>query len=85
MNTVTKSTPIGSLGLEPGDYWVRFHVGQEAISFEVCGSAPAFGQVYPAQQEKKRTGFVEKWGSSAVKQEDPGDAWLTHINEKHLR
>lgn len=88
MNTVTKSTPIGSLGLGQGDHWVHFHVEKEDISFELCGSAPAVGQAQqaaPLKPARKPTGFVEKWGSSAVKLEDPKDAWLTHINEKHLR
>lgn len=34
---------------------------------------------------RKPTGFVQKWGSSAKKIVDENDAWLTRINQKHLR
>jgi hypothetical protein len=82
MNTLTTSTPLGTLGLSSGDHWVKFHVEGDAISFEVAASMPA--QV-PATLPKKPTGFVQKWGGSARRITDPNDAWLTHINDKHLR
>ena len=39
----------------------------------------------PISEPRKPTGFVQKWGGSAKKVVDEKDAWLTHINEKHLR
>lgn len=82
MATLTKSSTLGTLGLPDGDHWVKFHVEQDTISFEIAGS----GTPAAATNSKKQpTGFVEKWGGCAVKLEDPKDAWLTHINEKHLR
>lgn len=82
MNVLTTSTPLGTLGLASGDHWVKFHVEGEVISFEVAASVP------PTATEalpKKPTGFVKKWGGSVRRIDDPGDAWLTHINDKHLR
>ncbi|WP_395745208.1 hypothetical protein [Prosthecobacter sp.] len=81
MNVLTKSTPLGTLGLASGDHWVRFHVEGDAISFEVTASTLAGGE----PPSKKPTGFVQKWSGSARRVEDPNDAWLTHINDKHLR
>ena len=82
MNTLTKSAPLGTLGLSSGDHWVRFHVEGDSISFEVASSAAS-----PVVVERpvKPTGFVQQWGGSARKLEDEGDAWLSHINDKHLR
>lgn len=34
---------------------------------------------------EKPTGFVQKWGGTAKKIEDKNDAWLAHINSKHMR
>ena len=79
MNTVNKKASLETLGLPSGDHWVRFHVEGDSISFEVTPPAP------PPPAEHKPTGFVRKWGATARKVEDAGDAWLTHINEKHLR
>lgn len=36
-------------------------------------------------EPRKPIGFVQKWGSSAKKIVDESDAWLTRINQKHLR
>ena len=36
-------------------------------------------------EPREPTGFVRKWGGSAKKIADEGDAWLARINEKHLR
>jgi hypothetical protein len=63
---------------------VRFHVEADAISFEIAASHSPKGAPEPATQ-RKPTGFLGKWGSTARKIEDPADAWLTHINEKHVR
>ena len=82
MHTLTKSEPIGTLGLSSGDHLVRFHVEGDAISYEVTASVP---QKKSADEAMKPTGFVQRWGGSAKKTEENGDAWLTHINEKHLR
>jgi hypothetical protein len=86
MNTLTKSASLGTLGLPSGDHWVRFHVEGDSISFEVEASVPqaAAVQVETARLTKP-TGFVQKWGGSLKKIKDEDDAWLTHINEKHLR
>lgn len=79
MNTFPKSAPLGTLGLPCGDHWVRMHVEEDAISFEVAASLPQ-----QASKPGKPTGFVQRWGGSARKLDDAGDAWLAHINEKHL-
>lgn len=79
MNTLTKSTPLGTLGLPAGDHWVKFHVEGDLISFEVAKSVPE------PTPSKAATGFVQKWGASSLKMEDESDSWLSHINEKHLR
>ena len=86
VNVLTKSAPLGTLGLPSGDHWVRFHVEGDTISFEVAGSLPKTNEqpVSPATQQKP-TKFVQKWGSTASKIEDVNDSWLTHINEKHLK
>jgi hypothetical protein len=82
MNKLTTSTPLGTLGLASGDHWVKFHVEGDAISFEVAASLPAqLSESLP----KKPTGFVQTWGGSARRITDPNDAWLSHINDKHLR
>lgn len=86
MNTVTKASPLGSLGLPTGDHWVRFHVEGESISFEVAQSSPVLAS--PGTERtvvRKPTGFVKRWGGSFRKIDDPSDPWLTRINEKHLR
>lgn len=86
MNTLTKSTPLGTLGLPSGDHWVRFHVEGDSISYEVAQSLPKSDQqAVKVAPPKKPTGFVQKWGSTARKIEDANDAWLTHINDKHLK
>jgi hypothetical protein len=80
MNTYPKSAALGTLGLPSGDHWVRVHVEDDAISFEVAASLPQQGG-----KPGKPTGFVQLWGGSAKKLEDAGDEWLAHINSKHLR
>jgi hypothetical protein len=86
MNTLTKSAPLGTLGLSSGDHWVKFHVEGDSISFEVAASMPekdaGLGE---APVTRKPTGFVQKWGGSVTKIEGADDAWLSHINDKHLR
>ena len=82
MNTLSKSAPLGTLGLPTGDHWVRFHVEGDAISFEIAASAP---QMESTAGQKKAVGFVERWGGSVKKIDDESDAWLSYINEKHLR
>jgi hypothetical protein len=37
------------------------------------------------ESARQPTGFVRKWGGSARKIEAPDDAWLSHLNDKHLR
>jgi hypothetical protein len=80
--TLTKNAPLSSLGLSSGDYLVKFHVEGDSISFEIVASPPG-ATMKP--QSRKPTGFVQKWGGSARKIEDANDAWLSHLNAKHLR
>jgi hypothetical protein len=80
MNTLTKSAPLGTLGLPAGDHWVKFHVEGDLISFELGKSLPQ-----PQAPRRIATGFVQKWGASSKKIVDESDSWLSHINEKHLR
>lgn len=79
MNTLTKAASLDALGLPKGDHWVRFHVDEQSISFEIAASIPE------KVTEKKPTGFVQRWGGTAKKVEDESDTWLSHINEKHLK
>lgn len=82
MNTLTKDDSIATLGLPEGDHWVKFHVEEDTISFEVAASSP----IPPSLTGKRPpTGFVGRWSGTARKVEDASDAWLSHINEKHLR
>ena len=85
MSTLSASAPIGTLGLPTGDHWVKFHVEGDLISFEVTASHPQESVVKEMQAPRKPTGFVEKWGGTVKKIEDGKDAWLAHINDKHLR
>jgi hypothetical protein len=63
---------------------VRFHVEAEVISFEVAASRSP--EVEPSGSAVRQPiGFVKKWSGTARKVEDPNDAWLAHINDKHLR
>lgn len=84
MPTVTKSATLDTLGLPAGDHLVRFHVEAEMISFEVAASRLPVTSPQSAAT-RQPTGFVKKWGGTARKVEDSEDAWLTHINDKHLR
>ena len=81
MNTLTKSAPLGTLGLSSGDHWVRFHVEGDSISYEIAASVPEEKSAQAASL-RKPSGFVQKWGGTAKKIEDTSDSWLTHINEK---
>ena len=84
MRTIAHSEPLRALGLPAGDHLVRFHVEAEIISFEIADSLPAMPAPSPARSGQP-VGFVRKWGGTGAKCDDPADAWLTHINEKHLR
>lgn len=74
-----QSDPLGCLGLPTGDHWVRFHVEADSISYEVAVSTPS-----STKKGRKPTGFVERWGGSVTRVDDANDAWLSHINDKHL-
>lgn len=39
----------------------------------------------PPLTPRTASGFLKKWGGSIRKTDDPADARLTHINQKHLR
>ena len=82
MTTLTKSSPLDTLGLPAGDHLVRFHVEAEVISFEIASSTPLSPQ--PTHQQKIPTGFVSQWGGTATKEDALNDDWLSHINDKHL-
>ena len=84
MPTIAKTATLGALGLPAGDHLVRFHIEADVISFEITDSHPAVGTPASAGH-RQPTGFLKKWGSTARKIEDPADAWLTHLNEKHVR
>jgi hypothetical protein len=84
MPTIAKTATLDALGLPAGDHVVRFHVEADVISFEIAASQSPTEASQPGRQ-RKPTGFLRKWGSTARKVEDPADAWLTHINEKHVR
>ncbi len=84
MTALNKTATLGTLGLPEGDHWVKFHVEEDCISFEVAASLPK--DAPPVQAVgRKPTGFVEKWGGTVKKQEDGADEWLTHINAKHVK
>ena len=84
MPTIAKTATLCALGLPAGDHLVRFHIEADVMSFEGADSQPLAGA--PASTAQRQpTGFLKKWGSTARKIEDPADAWLTHINEKHVR
>ena len=83
MTTLSKEADLASLGLPTGEHWVKVHVEGDVISFEVAASKVS--QPALETEGRKPTGFVDRWGGTARKIEDPADGWLTHINEKHLR
>lgn len=82
MHTLPKSASLDNLDLPDGDHWVKFHVKESTISFEVAASVPGSDVSSNAQ---KPTGFVDKWGGSVRKEESADDSRLQHIHSKHLR
>ena len=84
MNKLPKSASLDTLELPAGDHWVRFHVEEDTISYEVASSrletSPESGKAVETP-----TDFVRKWGGSVRKEENGNDEWLAHINKKHLR
>ena len=90
MNILTKSTPIGTLGLPSGDHWVKFHVEDDSISFEVASSLPrqaAESRASSGQASAARS-FVEKWsgrGQLLSESEMANDDRLAALTAKHLR
>lgn len=82
MQTLSTSAPLASLGLTKGDHVVKFHVEDDEVTFEITTSSP----VEPKRPAgRKKASFIERWGGTGRYIEDPGDPWLTHINEKHLK
>ena len=82
MTIVEKSLPLATLGLHDGDALLGFDIQRGKIVLRVVvredlppASAPEAG----------RPLFSERWGGAMRKIEDPADAWLTHINEKHVK
>jgi hypothetical protein len=87
MTTLSKHAALSTLGLPEGDHLLRLHVEQDVISFEVQMPLSDAAEVTPAAKvpERQSSGFLKKWGGSLRKIEKSGDAWLAHINEKHLK
>ena len=86
MNTLAKSEPLGTLGLPPGDHWVKFHVEEDTISFEVAASIAA--QDDPASRQAAASSFVQKWsgkGQLLPAAETDDDDRLSALTAKHLR
>jgi hypothetical protein len=84
LNKLSKGASLGASDLPDGDHWVRFDVEEDSISYEVEASWPR-SAVKTAEAVKRPSDFVRKLGGSIRKEESAGDAWLLHINEKHLR
>lgn len=86
MNTLAKSDPLGTLGLPLGDHWVKFHVEEDSISYEVADSQPL---IYPtAGASDAAMAFVRKWsgqGALLSGTEISEDPRLAELTEKHLR
>lgn len=81
MSTILEADETGALRLpasmlpHPGPHRrYRVAAGNGQVVVDEVTTAP-----------RKPTGFVEKWGGSTKKAVDETDAWLTHINDKHLR
>ncbi|MBP7951258.1 MAG: hypothetical protein KA004_16530 [Verrucomicrobiales bacterium] len=90
MNTLTKSSPLGTLGLTSGDHWVRFHVEDDAISFEVAASLPAQAPASPVPSRRATAArsFVARWsgqGRLLSEAEIGDDERLAALTAKHVR
>jgi len=86
MTTLAKTASLSTLGLPSGDHWVRFHVEGDTISYEIANTPLSSAEPPTAAvPQRKFAGFVEKWGGTARKIDDLSDAWISHINEKHLK
>jgi hypothetical protein len=86
MNTLAKSDPLGTLGLPPGDHWVKFHVEEDTISYEVAASPPEIPSATSAPDAALN--FVRKWSGQGKLLSEPEmseDARLAELTEKHLR
>jgi len=89
MNILTKDDPLGTLGLPAGDHWVKFHVEEETISFEVAASVPLQtpGSRASSAGSAARS-FVEKWsgqGRLLSETEMGDDARLAELTAKQVR
>jgi len=80
MTVLSKSAPIESLGLGPGIHLLKVVVAGDSVAFEVAATTDRTSPV-----PRQGTGFVKTWSGTACKMATPGDAWLAHINAKHLR
>lgn len=86
MNTLAKSDPLGTLGLPPGDHWVKFHVEEDTISYEVAVSPPEHSS--GTSSPDAALAFVRKWsghGNLLSGPEMGEDARLAELTAKHLR
>lgn len=80
MTVVAKSSPIASLGLGPGVHLLKVVVAVDTVAYEVA-EPPEL----PKRERRQPIGFVRKWGGTAPIVDASDDAWLSHINSKHLR
>ena len=77
----------------PDDF--QFREGEEfdlhavAVNGALVVTRVIRSQPAPPDDQTRRAarapGFAAKWGNSMAKIEDPGDAVVTHINEKHVK
>ncbi len=85
MNTLAKSAPLGTLGLPEGDHWVKFHVEDDTISYEVAVSLVKGEQT--TSQADAAEAFVQKWsgqGRLQSENEMTDDDRLAALTAKHV-
>lgn len=86
MNTLAKNATLGTLGLPAGDHWVKFHVEDDLISFEVAASVPKSAAAGMPMASAARS-FVQKWsgkGKLLSEAEMGDDARLAVLTAKHV-
>ena len=81
MSTILEADESGALHLPPS---LLPHPGPHRRYRVAAGNGMVVVDEATAEP-RKPTGFVQKWGGSVKKVSDKNDAWLTYINQKHLR
>jgi hypothetical protein len=87
MNRLAKSAPLGTLGLPVGDHWVKFHVEDDTISYEVTASLLKDEAAAQTSQAEATQAFVQKWsgkGRLVPESEMADDARLAALTAKHV-